>query len=75
MLVCGGRAFTDQADLFSVLDSILAEMPIALVIHGAARGADTMGGDWAESRGLPVQVFYADWEHLGRAGHGATKGE
>jgi hypothetical protein len=67
LLVCGGRAFVDRDAAFIAIDRVRAERGIALVIHGAARGADTLGGEWGEARGVPVLVFPADWEGLGRA--------
>lgn len=43
---------------------------ITEVVSGGARGADICGELWADSRGLPVKVFPADWEGLGKgAGH------
>lgn len=63
VLICGGRQFTDRRYLATVLDGLLNERgPFGLVIHGAAVGADTMGGDWAVSRGIPVRVFPAQWD-------------
>ena len=50
-----------------MLDALLARRgPFAVVVHGAAAGADSLGGDWATARGIPVQVFPADWDTLGR---------
>lgn len=47
--------------MFSVLDAIHAKTPITLLIHGGATGADTTAGEWATSRGIPVQIFRAEW--------------
>lgn len=70
VLVCGGRDFTSRAAAYAALDRANAKRRIVLVIHGGARGADTIAGDWARARGIPVRVFLADWETLGRfAGH------
>lgn len=63
LLVCGGRDFTDRDWLYSVLDDIKP----AVVIHGAAPGADTLAGDWAKERGVPVEAYPADWDKHGRA--------
>lgn len=32
-----------------------------IIVHGAARGADTLGGNWATARGLTVEAYPADW--------------
>jgi len=39
----------------------------ALVIHGAASGADTICHNICKQWGVPMHVFPADWQKLGRA--------
>ena len=36
------------------------------MIHGAARGADTLAGRWAQDRNIPVREFPAEWRVNGR---------
>lgn len=68
VLVCGGRDYSDKARVFAVLDHYNAESGgFAALIHGAARGADSLAGEWAEARGVPVLAFPADWNAHGRA--------
>ncbi len=57
VLVCGGRDFFDAARVCSVLDYYHSQRPFSVVIHGNAPGADRSAGDWATSRGVPVQAF------------------
>jgi hypothetical protein len=64
ILVCGGRDFDDAELLFAVLDAL--PQPL-IIIHGAARGADTLAGDWAISRGQQQMPFPARWAEYGRA--------
>jgi hypothetical protein len=52
--------------LFATLTAVHAESPIGLVIHGAARGADRMAGEWAATAGVPVAEFPADWRRYRR---------
>lgn len=66
VIVCGGRDYNDRGSVFAVLDRIHARVGVALVKHGQARGADRLAGEWAESRGVAVQAFPADWEGLGK---------
>jgi hypothetical protein len=66
VLVCGGRDFSDRATLTAALDRLHAERGFTLVIAGGARGADTMAEEWAASRGVPCDVYMAEWERLGR---------
>jgi hypothetical protein len=68
VLVCGGRYFED----WDLLDRTLTEWyhtqgTEPLLIHGAARGADQMAGNWATVNSCPMQVFPADWDKHGRA--------
>ena len=67
VLVCGGRDFADFAMACRTLDELHAETPISVVIHGAARGADTMAESWARSRGVAYERYPADWDRDGRA--------
>lgn len=70
LLVCGGRDYADRERVFSVLDRVNAKRPLGVVIHGAARGADTLAGEWAEEREVEVWRFPAKWGEEGRAaGH------
>lgn len=70
VLVCGGRDYADMDRMDTALNALHAETPISLLIHGAARGADSMAADWAEYEGIPTKAFPADWEKHGRsAGH------
>ena len=67
LLVCGGRDFTDRAAVFAALDRADAKRPVMLLIHGAARGADTLAGEWAAARGVTVAECPADWQTHGKA--------
>jgi YspA, cpYpsA-related SLOG family len=59
VLVRGGRTFDDWELLASVLDG-LEPMQASVIIHGAASGADTPAGRWAELRRVPLAAFPAD---------------
>jgi hypothetical protein len=70
LLVCGGRDYTDRDAAFHVLDEAHSEFKVTLVIHGAARGADRLAGEWARARSIPVQEFPANWtQHDKAAGY------
>jgi hypothetical protein len=66
MLVTGGRDYNNREELYQVLDSIHIEKHIDVIIHGAARGADILAGDWARERGVEVIACPADWTHHGK---------
>lgn len=62
VLVCGSRHFNDEGLLRSVLDT----KSISKIIHGMARGADTLGGEYARLHGIPVDAYPALWDTYGR---------
>ena len=66
VLICGGRKYEDRTVLYGALDRLHAARPFTLVIAGGARGADTLAAEWAAERGVPIQVYMAEWERLGR---------
>jgi hypothetical protein len=67
VLVCGGRDYADARALAEALDALHREMAITHLIHGAARGADSLAAAWARSRGIPALAFPADWRKDGKA--------
>ena len=70
VLVCGGRDYADRDAVFAALDHLAHRRGVAVVIHGAARGADTLAADWATARNVPALPFPADWKRAGKAaGH------
>jgi len=67
VLVCGGRNFHDFKLMAAELDRIHRSDGIALVISGAARGADTLAESWAALFGVGLVRFPADWARHGKA--------
>src|ERR1043165_7272006 len=67
VLITGGREFADRDLLFETLDRLHAVHGFTVLIHGAAPGADTLAGEWAEQRGIEVIARPADWKKHGRA--------
>lgn len=66
VLVCGGRDYANRGYLFSVLDRAHVANEIGCVIHGDAKGADRLAGEWAEMRGIEVEKYPALWDVHGR---------
>lgn len=62
VLVCGGRDFNEADYAFEVLDRLHAEIGIGTIIEGDARGADEIGGQWADTRGIKLEVYPANWK-------------
>jgi hypothetical protein len=69
VLVCGGREFDDVGLMISILDRLHTEKFFTVLIHGNARGADSMADSWAWRRGVPrepYKVTQGEWDELGK---------
>lgn len=63
ILVCGDRNWKNMG----VIERELKKFPLGtIVIHGNARGADTLGGFVADRLGFKVISFPAKWNIYGR---------
>lgn len=67
IIAYGGRNFADRDFVFATLDAVHGKVPITLLRHGAAPGADSLAGAWAETRGVPVDPVPAGWAKYGRS--------
>lgn len=62
VIVCGGRGFDDSVVAYRFLDMLHAIHKFQLVIHGAAKGADTLADNWAYARHVKVAKYPALWK-------------
>lgn len=72
VLIFGSREWDNEHAIRLILEGVQHLYPDEeiTVVHGAARGADRLGGQVAAELGLRVEVFPADWARHGkRAGH------
>jgi hypothetical protein len=65
VLICGSRNWSDYGYIENIMHERLKDGDI--VIHGAARGADSIAGSIAEEMGLEVIRFPANWKKYGRS--------
>lgn len=62
LIVCGGRNYNDAETISMALHAVRTlRGPIAALIHGDARGVDTIAGKWARENGIEEVPFPADW--------------
>ncbi len=76
VLVCGGRAYSNEAKVFETLNIVHADRAITCIIHGDAGyideddtvfGADKLAGVWADRHwGVTTEVYPAQWDKYGR---------
>jgi hypothetical protein len=67
LLVCGGRDFDDFEVVNEELTWLAGSHAIDVIIHGGARGADTLAGEWAKLCRIPIEVYRPEWSRDGRA--------
>lgn len=63
VLVCGGR---DYSDGVTVMRELLKLDPTSIIVHGAARGADSIARFIAEDLGFRTEAHPADWKKYGK---------
>ena len=71
VIFCGSRDWIDRELIATVMSEHHERYGDALVVvHGAARGADTLAAEEAERLGIRTEAHPADWDRHGRAaGH------
>lgn len=67
VLICGSRDYDDAAFLWKVLAAMRRAHDVRVFIHGGAKGADTLAGEYVQSIALTEKVFKADWQQHGKA--------
>lgn len=63
ILVCGGRNYNDKEFVFYTLDKINPD----IVVHGGAKGADSLAGEWCQLRNKEERIYPAKWNIHGRS--------
>ena len=65
VIIAGGRDFNNYQLLEGTMKSL--NLDIDTIVCGCAKGADSLGRDWARNHQIPVVEFPAEWEFYGRA--------
>jgi hypothetical protein len=68
-LFCGSRNWNDEGkirDIIILLETIYGAENL-VIIHGAAKGADSIAGSLAREYNIEVEEYPADWLRYGRA--------
>lgn len=65
ILVCGSRDWTDKEFIYKRLDGFLQLFKEVTILEGACRGADSIAGEWARERGVPLEEYPAEWDKFG----------
>lgn len=66
ILVCGGQKYQNADRIFQVLDRAVQNLGMTVMIHGGAKGADSIADGWARLHGIEVIAFQAEWDRFGK---------
>ena len=67
--IIGSRDFKNKNLINETMETFIKEHEIECIISGGAKGADTMGVQWANRNNIPTIVFYPDFKKRKRAYH------
>ncbi len=68
VIIAGGRDFNNYALLEQTMDRLLENVQDEIVVVcGMARGADSLGEQYAQSRGYTVYYYSAKWDIYGKS--------
>jgi hypothetical protein len=76
LIIGGGRDFSDYALLHKKVDVMLAAKRFNCqieIVSGKAKGADTLGEQYAKENGFSLKEFPADWKIGKSAGYARNK--
>lgn len=65
-MVVGSRSFKDYEILSKKLDALLQNQDKVVIVSGGARGADELAERYAKENSIPIIVFPAKWDELGK---------
>lgn len=67
IIVAGSRTFNNYELLKSSLDKIIGEEKDITIVSGTARGADTLGEQYAKEKGFMIDRYPAEWDKYGKS--------
>lgn len=66
IIVAGGRDFDDYEKLCSALAQVVCMSPELEIVHGGAKGADSLAGHWCWRQHVGYRIFLPDWDKHGK---------
>ena len=61
VMISGSRDYANLEKVFAVLNAVHQESPITLLIHGDAKGADSLADSWAIEHKVERDPHPANW--------------
>lgn len=67
IIIAGGRNFIDYTKLCESCDDALQLLDDIEIVSGTAKGADSLGEEYAKEKGYKITRFPADWDKHGKS--------
>lgn len=71
VIIAGSREYSDYETLKDTCDYLLSEKANLgvkiIIISGHAKGADTLGEQYAQERGYDCEIYPAEWDKYGKS--------
>lgn len=67
VIVAGSRDFTDKEYAKNILDKAFSKHRPDSIVCGMAKGADTVGYEYAKENKIRIDKYPADWNRLGKS--------
>ena len=65
VIIAGTRDVSDMRCLLKALE--VTAFQVSTILSGGARGIDTLAYQYGKRHNIPVELYPADWDNLGRA--------
>ena len=67
LAIIGSRDFNDYVVLSTLVTDCHMNVGITHVISGGAKGADSLGAQWAKDHGVQLVEYLPDWDKYGKS--------
>lgn len=62
--IVGSRTFNN----FLLLDETMKKFTdVTEIVSGGAKGADSLGEQWAKAHNIPITIYYPEWDKYGKS--------
>lgn len=68
LIIAGSRDIINKKLVFEIIEFTITHQGLVpeVVICGCAKGVDTLGAEWAHSKGIPIKYVPAKWDKHGK---------
>lgn len=68
LIIAGSRDFNNKEKVMEIIEYTITQQGLKplVVLCGCAKGVDTIGAEWAFSKGIEIEYFPAKWKEKGK---------